>query len=390
MCTKVCTEPLPEVPGAVWDAVAVGATPVGKTAAGGCAQDTPYGGVTIRCISSGWDPDSITGRCSSTPVCMLPPPRLINGKIPSSCIGTPVGESCIPECNKGYYGDVRATCAEGGNWTIDGSCVRVYEGDKQALFRVLQENPNIASVVNVGWNAQTPLCVGPPTFDAFWTGVYCLDPIQKPGVVGGLYLDQSGIGGPLPASIGDLLEVEFIQMSFNYFTGPLPASWGKLRSLRELNLAENRQPQDIPGFVGLSGTIPAAWASMTSLTHLYLSGNNLEGAFPAAFKSLTKLAVLSIVRNPNLGGYLPASFRTREFYMTSQVWDPQGANAMQWTAGSDREYGRNRTVLYTGSGPLWRTQVINWEGMGNNSASNPDPQPPLDTCTVQTNNPLCL
>jgi len=76
--------------------------------------------------------------------------------------------------------------------------------------------------------------------------------------------------------------------------------------------------------------------------------------------------------------------------MTSQVWDPQGANAMQWTAGSDREYGRNRTVLYTGSGPLWRTQVINWEGMGNNSASNPDPQPPLDTCTVQTNNPLCL
>jgi len=48
------------------------------------------------------------------------------------------------------------------------------------------------------------------------------------------YLDQSGIGGPLPASIGDLLEVEFIQMSFNYFTGPLPASWGKLRSLREL------------------------------------------------------------------------------------------------------------------------------------------------------------
>lgn len=48
------------------------------------------------------------------------------------------------------------------------------------------------------------------------------------------YLDQFYIAGPLPPSIGDLLEVQVIDMSFNYFTGPLPRSWGKLRSLRQL------------------------------------------------------------------------------------------------------------------------------------------------------------
>lgn len=48
------------------------------------------------------------------------------------------------------------------------------------------------------------------------------------------FLDQSGIAGPLPPSFGDLLEVQTIQMSFNYLTGPLPASWGKLRFLQAL------------------------------------------------------------------------------------------------------------------------------------------------------------
>lgn len=50
-------------------------------------------------------------------------------------------------------------------------------------------------------------------------------------------------------------------------------------------------------------------------------------------------------------------------------------------------YGLGGATLYTGSGPLWRTKVINWEGLGDNSAQNPNPQPNPDPCTVDPNNP---
>jgi hypothetical protein len=50
--------------------------------------------------------------------------------------------------------------------------------------------------------------------------------------------------------------------------------------------------------------------------------------------------------------------------------------------GPDTYGGPAGAVLYTGSGPLWRTKLLNWEGVSpaNNSAANPNPQPFPDPC----------
>lgn len=37
---------------------------------------------------------------------------------------------------------------------------------------------------NSGWTQEAELCNGAPTAEAYWTGVECLDPIARPGVVG--------------------------------------------------------------------------------------------------------------------------------------------------------------------------------------------------------------
>jgi hypothetical protein len=47
-------------------------------------------------------------------------------------------------------------------------------------------------------------------------------------------------------------------------------------------------------------------------------------------------------------------------------------------------------TLYTGSGPLWRTQLVGWEGGANNSADNPSPQPSPDPCRSIPLPPVCL
>jgi hypothetical protein len=58
-------------------------------------------------------------------------------------------------------------------------------------------------------------------------------------------------------------------------------------------------------------------------------------------------------------------------------------------AGPDN-YGLNGATLYTGSGPLWRTKITNWEGLANNSASNPAPKPNPDPCVLDPYDDLCL
>lgn len=48
------------------------------------------------------------------------------------------------------------------------------------------------------------------------------------------------------------------------------------------------------------------------------------------------------------------------------------------------------TPLYTGSGPLWRSKIVNWEGEPDNSASNPSPQPNPDPCVKDPTAAICL
>jgi hypothetical protein len=94
--------------------------------------------------------------------------------------------------------------------------------------------------------------------------------------------------------------------------------------------------------------------------------------------------------NANLQGFLPASYKLREFKMSYGV-EYFLINGTVKIVGPEN-YGLGGATLYTGSGPLWRTKIINWEGLTNNSDSNPNPQPNPDPCKVNPQDPppICL
>jgi hypothetical protein len=100
-------------------------------------------------------------------------------------------------------------------------------------------------------------------------------------------------------------------------------------------------------------------------------------------------ACSSIDNNLNLQGFLPGSWKTRKFDMTYTVGYNQNSGATV-NRGPDN-YGLNGGTLYTGSGPLWRTKITNWEGVGNNTDINPNPQPNPDPCKANpVTNDICF
>jgi hypothetical protein len=52
-----------------------------------------------------------------------------------------------------------------------------------ALLRSLGENPSLKTYLDSGWEASWELCIGAPSAETFWTGIACLDPFDRPGVV---------------------------------------------------------------------------------------------------------------------------------------------------------------------------------------------------------------
>jgi hypothetical protein len=52
-----------------------------------------------------------------------------------------------------------------------------------ALLASVSENPKIKDFVSYGWSEDFDLCNGPQSAETFWTGIECLDPILRPGVI---------------------------------------------------------------------------------------------------------------------------------------------------------------------------------------------------------------
>nr|KAJ3423005.1 hypothetical protein HK105_004522 [Polyrhizophydium stewartii] len=88
-------------------------------------------------------------------------------------------------------------------------------------------------------------------------------------------LSQNPLNCPLPEDIGDLVSVREICS----LQGPLPTSLGKLVNLLKLDLRSNY----------ISGPVPKEIAGLMDLTHLDLSLNNLEMPPPPEFRDMKLL-----------------------------------------------------------------------------------------------------
>ncbi|GJP29535.1 hypothetical protein CLOM_g17123 [Closterium sp. NIES-68] len=112
------------------------------------------------------------------------------------------------------------------------------------------------------------------------------------------YLDFYGarLNGTIPDTIGQLTALTHLMLWFNYLDGTIPYTISALTNLKELWLGMNQ----------LSGTIPDEISSLTALTWLDLGNNHFSGPIPHSLGLLSNLRELNMGSN-RLTGSIPPS-----------------------------------------------------------------------------------
>ncbi|XP_037485854.1 LRR receptor kinase SERK2 [Triticum dicoccoides] len=106
-----------------------------------------------------------------------------------------------------------------------------------------------------------------------------------------LELYSNNISGTIPLELGNLTNLVSLDLYLNKFTGGIPDTLGQLLKLRFLRLNNN----------SLSGQIPQSLTNISTLQVLDLSNNNLSGAVPST-GSFSLFTPISFGNNPNLCG----------------------------------------------------------------------------------------
>ena len=147
-----------------------------------------------------------------------------------------------------------------------------------------------------GWNTEA--------LPREWYGVTT----DEQGQVIGLDLSGNGLEGTIPAELGGLDYLEWLNLRGNSLTGAIPPELGGLTSLIWMDLSGNE----------LTGAIRTELGDLRNLTRLYLSGNDLgyprgeghptghtfSGEIPAELSNLFNLRVLDLSNN-HLVGNIP-------------------------------------------------------------------------------------
>ena len=175
-----------------------------------------------------------------------------------------------------------------------------------------------------GWTDSTNWKTSAPLGE--WYGVTT----DADGRVGGLDLAQNGLTGSIPVELGNLVNLEALNLGINDWqsllrnnnnnnlTGPIPVELGNLMNLERLNLAVNDLTGPIPVELGnlvnledlqlynngLTGPVPVELGNLVNLANLNLGGNDLTGRIPVELGNLVNLQWLGLWGNA-LTGRIP-------------------------------------------------------------------------------------
>lgn len=136
------------------------------------------------------------------------------------------------------------------------------------------------------------------------------------------YMDLSNnfISGDMPASIGLLSNLTALYLQINFLTGPIPSVITELFQLEILDFAANSLSGTIPSNIGrlaqlqqldfsftfLTGAMPTSLGKLSNLTNLFLQGSFLTESIPASLGYLSQLVDFTIDTN-FLTGTIPSS-----------------------------------------------------------------------------------
>ncbi|CAI9304299.1 unnamed protein product [Lactuca saligna] len=179
---------------------------------------------------------------------------------------------------------------------------RVYGNAEVDALNSLKSKLNDPKNVLQSWDSALPT---PCT----WFHVTC-DPGNK---VTRVDLGNADLSGPLVPELGQLKNLQYLELYSNNITGKIPDELGKLRQLVSLDLYLNQLEGGIPNTLGnlqklrylrlnnngLMGTIPNSLTTIDKLEILDLSNNFLNGAVPYN-GSFSRFTTISFFNNPNL------------------------------------------------------------------------------------------
>ena len=137
-----------------------------------------------------------------------------------------------------------------------------------------------------------------------WAGVIT----NHDGRVTELRLFDNALSGEIPAELGSLSNLIWLDLESNRLSGGIPAELGSLFYLQRLYL----------GGKELSGEIPAELGSLSDLEYLFLRNNALSGEIPAELGSLSNLEYL-FLRNNALSGCVPSSLEDQLDLYSSDI-----------------------------------------------------------------------
>ncbi|KAL0685975.1 hypothetical protein Bca4012_052823 [Brassica carinata] len=161
------------------------------------------------------------------------------------------------------------------------------------------------------WNATSSPC--------HWPKITC-----AAGKVTGINFKNQNFTVAVPATICDFPNLNFLDLSYNYFPGEFPTTLYNCTKLRHLDLSQNNfngtLPADIHrlsrlleyldlGATGFSGDIPKTIGLLSNLKVLNLYQSEYNGTFPSEIGDLTELEELRMSYNDKLlPAKIPAEF----------------------------------------------------------------------------------
>ncbi|MBK1647726.1 RHS repeat-associated core domain-containing protein [Rhabdochromatium marinum] len=119
-----------------------------------------------------------------------------------------------------------------------------------------------------------------------WYGVYCSSDANGSHVVA-IEIIGNQLGGSIPAELGQLSQLQYLNLSLNQLGGSIPAELGQLNQLIGLYLYDNQ----------INGSIPAELGQLSQLQYLNLSINQFSGSIPAELGQLNQLSLFEVSNN---------------------------------------------------------------------------------------------
>ena len=196
--------------------------------------------------------------------------------------------------------------------TGNAAVTQTSSSDRAALVALYNATDGANWANNTNWLSDRPL--------GEWHGVST----DSDGRVIRLNLYVNQLTGSIPAELGNLVNLRYLDLDSNQLSGTIPPELGNLLNLDDLSLVRNR----------LSGEIPSSLGNLSKLRSLYLLSNRLSGPIPPELGRLTNLETLNLRWN-QLSGNIPPELvrltKLRGFYLSGNPLEgciPQGLSGV--------------------------------------------------------------